>query len=123
MIKERTRKGFGLSDGSNTPRIERFARLAKATIRKRRSKALSSFTSPSKSNLTETGQMVGSLRVRAIKNGLRIDLKGQRNRNLASWHENGQIPGGQKRRFVGVSIGERSKIVKALTQSLNKYLK
>ena len=126
MIKERTRKGFGLSDGSDKPRIQRLARLEKATIRQRRSKALSSFTSPSKSNLTETGQMVASLAVRTVKNGLRIFLRdsrndGKSNNELASRHEDGRVRGGKKRRFVGLSVREQSKIVKALTQSLSKY--
>lgn len=63
LIRERTRRGFGVPDGSNAQ--SRLKPLAESTKKSRRSKKkrgkLSSKTSPGKSNLTDTGQLLDAL--------------------------------------------------------------
>lgn len=68
LIKKRTREGFGVENGQPV----KFAPLAPSTIRKRQTKTLSSKTSPRTSNLTETGQMVDSLKWRVENNKIVI---------------------------------------------------
>ena len=113
MIKERTRKGKGLSDGDKPIQVPMPA-LAPSTIKRRKYKELGPHATPRKSNLNETGKMVSALRVKAIKNGFRIFLSGGRANTLATRHEDGNIRGGVKRRFVGFAPRERTKIITLL---------
>jgi hypothetical protein len=118
MIKERTRKGKGLGEGSK-PTMTNLPALEPETVRRRRRKTLSPHTSPRKSNMTETGKLVSAISARAVKYGIRLFLRENRkdkrsNNVIANAHEAGDVPGGKKRRFFGLSVRERSKIVKRL---------
>lgn len=80
-IKLRTRLGSGVSEAGG--KKEPLAKLAPSTIASRKSKKrtgkLSSLTTPGKSNLTDTGQMLDSLTGKGVSDGIgRISLAGTR---------------------------------------------
>ena len=85
IIQERTRAGFGFSSAFST-NLSKLKKLAPATIenrtralkRKRPFKLNKKLTSPSKSNLTHTGRMIQSLKVKSIRGGFKIEATGQR---------------------------------------------
>lgn len=61
-IRRRTREGYGVArDGASKQKLKR---LSAAYIEHRRRSRLSSFTSPAKSNLTFTNDLLGSMFVR-----------------------------------------------------------
>lgn len=123
QIKKRTREGFGTPKGSRGRGIkERLKPLSQSTIdsRKRlRGKGqLSGKTSPSKSNLTETGQLLDSLRGRvprkgeaevSLRSGRRSKGKGKRITNdEVAFFVSGDRP------FLDLSRSDFNKIVKKL---------
>ena len=74
QIKTRTRLGYGVDDNGTQSKLKP---LAKSTIKSRESKRLSSETSPSTSNLTESGDMLDGMtaRVSQYTNGTRIEIQ------------------------------------------------
>jgi hypothetical protein len=79
LIKTRTRRGYGVaSDGGPAQRLKKLS-PEYVDHRKRTRSALSSETSPGKSNLTYSGQMLDSLYARRRRIGnWSINLKSQR---------------------------------------------
>jgi hypothetical protein len=79
LIKARTRRGYGVAfDGAPAQRLKKLSREY-IDHRKRTRSALSSETSPGKSNLTYSGQMLDSLYARRRRIGnWSINLKAQR---------------------------------------------
>lgn len=73
QIRERVRQGLGTSAANTEP--NQFAPLRPTTIRARKRKKLHPRTFPSKSNLTETGQMMDSLQHKAANGKLEINFK------------------------------------------------
>ena len=70
LIVKRVRRGFGVkSPGGSEQKLKP---LSKAYIKKRKKSALSAFTSPSKSNLTFTGTLLYSLRLRTKSKSITI---------------------------------------------------
>ena len=127
QIKSRSRRGFGLTpDGS---RQTRFKNLAKSTkdYRKRYSKNLDSNTSPNKSNITATGQMLDALKVSSRNSEFSIGFRsGRRKRELsggpgrisneevAFWvEENG-------RKFLGLTRQEKNTLIKKVINEIDK---
>jgi hypothetical protein len=87
-IRKRTRLGYGVSAlGANQNPLEK---LADSTIRKRknlnRRGKLSGDTKPNKSNLTESGQLLDSLEVRANGTTVEIFVSGTRNQTIFSYN-------------------------------------
>lgn len=84
LIKTRTRRGYGVpADGAPAERLKALSRepagRSYVDFRKRTRSALSSETSPGKSNLTYSGQMLDSLYARRRRIGnWSINLKSQR---------------------------------------------
>ena len=84
VVRERTRAGFGVEfDGDSESRFEP---LAKSTIKARKKKTLHPDTTPSTSNLTETGEMLDSLKAKFAKASVEIGATGSRNELLAEVH-------------------------------------
>lgn len=104
IIRRRTRLGYGV-EKTGQPK-QKLQPLASSTVRSRARKkshgALSEKTSPKKSNLTETGQMLDSLRGRAINKLIEIGPTGDRNKKLTAYHQlgNAKLP---KRRFLNLA--------------------
>lgn len=120
LIKERTRKGFGVP--KTGAREKKLKRLSPRYITARRGMKLSRFTSPSKSNLTLTGAMLASLRVISARAKLSIratgnDRKGVSNEDKVGFQEKmGRI-------FLRLSADELEQVVDFYDkQILNKTL-
>src|SRR4051812_22970465 len=85
IIKVRTRLGYGAK--ANGESKQKLAPLKDSTIagRKRKQKAgkLSNATAPTKSNLTDSGAMLDSLKGRAVNQLIEIRPEGERNALVA----------------------------------------
>jgi phage gpG-like protein len=127
IIQRRTRLGSGVEE-SGQPKVP-LAPLAPSTRRSRKYKKglgkLSELTSPNKSNLTETSQMLGSLRGYARKNATAgtIDIQptGDRNRKLAAIHTLGgpKLP---KRPFLNLSAQDIKQLTAVLQDKFSEIL-
>jgi hypothetical protein len=69
LIKARVRQGFGVSE--NGGQKEDLKELSRSYKKQRAKLRLSPFTTPTKSNLTRSGRLIGGLRV-AVQNGVVI---------------------------------------------------
>lgn len=75
-IKRRTRLGFGVH--ANGAKRKRLKRLSDKYIARRRATGTHDETSPKKSNLTYTGQLLNSLKAEGYKKGFRIVFNDRR---------------------------------------------
>lgn len=75
-IKRRTRLGFGVSN--HGAKRKRLKRLSDKYIAHRRATGTHDETSPTKSNLTYTGQLLNSLKAEGYKMGFRITFNDRR---------------------------------------------
>lgn len=91
VIKRRTRLGYGVEKSGDNK--EKLAALKTSTVASRKKKKkkgnLAQETSPTKSNLTESGQMLNSLQGRAINKMIEIGPTGDRNKKLTAYHQLG----------------------------------
>lgn len=89
QIKARTRAGFGVRNG----RKIRLKPLAKSTIEQRKRTRLSPLTSPRRSNLTRTGEMLRNIVGRGLRQRIVIRFSretrrdGKRNSDIAGFVE------------------------------------
>lgn len=123
-IKVRTRLGYGVSK-TGGPR-EKLKPLSSSTQRSKNYKKnrgeLSDQTTPRRSNLTDTGQLLDSLEVKSERNGeVQIRPKGNRNTEVARYVTDGGRP------FLDLSKPELKSFVEklgaALLEKLLKVLK
>jgi|LakMenEpi03Aug12_release.lakeMendotaPanAssembly.Ray.scaffolds.fasta_scaffold259405_1 hypothetical protein len=105
IIRKRTRKGFGVK--KNGGRLEVLDKLSRSYIkfRRRNSSRLSAFTSPGKSNLTFTGEMLNGLISKRSGKSVTITFDSSRNRKVAGYVS-------VKRPFLFLSIDEIGQLVK-----------
>lgn len=73
-IKTRSRKGYGVDRLGGEE--EGFDSLSPEYIKQRKKMRLSPFTSPTKSNITRTGRMLGGLRYKARDGSVRVEPSG-----------------------------------------------
>jgi len=111
MIRKRTQDGFGVVNGKK----RKFKPLAQSTIDRRRKKVLSPDTNPSTSNVTETGQMINSLKSRERKNGVSIRVSG------SSVEVAKQVQ--KTREFLCFTDGEETRLTNFVVKELVKRLK
>lgn len=126
MIKLRSRLGFGVStEGGNR---NRFAELSKSykeeRAQDRKSGKLSSLTTPNRSNLTRTGQMLESLGVKKLKDGeVKIGPKGKRLGESITNEEVGVFVSAAGRVFNNLSKTELKRLDKFIEDELERFLK
>jgi hypothetical protein len=101
-IKKRTRLGYGVEN--NGDEKEKFKPLKSSTKEsKKRHQAkgqLSEYTSPNKSNLTDTGRMTENIKGKGLTpTSGEVFVDGERNKEIAGYHEvgGGRLP---KRPFL-----------------------
>jgi hypothetical protein len=120
QIKTRTRLGKGVND---TPgKQESLKPLSEATKKIRQSKKsagkLSSQTAPTRSNLTETGEMLDSIKYESSATEVRIYIDGAENKKKATDQSN------QGRKFMNLTKAEISELTrfiqKKIKDSFNK---
>lgn len=131
-IVKRTKLGTGVDpDTGASQRLKKLSEGYKKT-RKRRRGSLDGTTTPAKSNLTATGQLLNSLEVikKVIQDGisLTITVKDPRGTNL----DGKQSKIGNKklveylkaggRQFLGLTKSQQNEILKDIRQILKKFL-
>lgn len=83
-IKKRTREGQGVTNG----RLTRFPPLKSTTVKRRfnllDNGKLDKFTSPLKSNRTQSGELVRSIRAEAKTDGFELFFQGKKNNEKAN---------------------------------------
>lgn len=127
IIQRRTRLGSGVEE-SGQPKVP-LAPLAPSTKKARKYKKglgkLSELTSPNKSNLTESSQMLGSLRGYARKNAaagtMEVTPTGDRNRKLTAIHTLGG-PNLPKRPFLNLSAQDIKQLTAVLQDKFSEIL-
>lgn len=111
MIRVRTRKGKGVATEGGA--IKPLRKLEKSTVERRKRKQLHPETKPSKSNLTETGQMLDSIEGSGKKGEAVISYSNQEAANKAGFNR-------KKRPFENLSRGEIRKITKFIEGRLGR---
>ena len=118
LIRRRTRDGFGVAKTGG--RRRRLNSLSEQYIAfRRRFRSLSTDTSPSKSNLTLTGQMLASVQTIKVRRGTKgkalvlVATKGRKNIKKAEFNaDSGRI-------FMNLSKRE----LKDITKTMTKFIK
>lgn len=124
VIRDRTRLGYGVNEqGGSKVKLKA---LSPVTIEARRYKKkrgeLSDKTSPTKSNLTDTGQLLDSLKGRAINKLIQISPEGSRkgsslsNAAVASYVEDAG------RTFLDLSSQDIKKLTSMVQDQLNEIV-
>lgn len=119
-IKDRSRRGFGVYEGGQE---KRFPALSKSYIAARKKTRLSPYTSPSKSNITRTGKLLGSIRYTTATGRILIQPTG--GRNDSNW-DNAQLAEHlqtkMKRPFMSLSKKQIERLVNFLAVKIFKIL-
>lgn len=118
-IKKRTRLGYGVAESLD--RQKKFKPLAASTKKARKGMkkrgTLSGDTSPSKSNLTMTGEMVDDLFVETRIGVISLRLKKAFSKKKAKWNKE------KGRSFLEVSRSQYNSLVKKLQKDILNKLK
>lgn len=128
IIRVRTRLGFGADNRRKYSLREKpFSKkyLDYRKKNKRKGRGLSSKTSPSKNNLTFTGQMLDDIRGRSFRTGTAIiDFKSQRSSEIASYHETqGAGKSKVKRPFFSLTRQERKQLQNKIRKQIQDQLR
>lgn len=124
-IVVRTRLGYGV-ESEGGPR-QKLAPLKDSTVKSRRKKPLSSLTSPKRSNLTETGQLLDMITWRILnRSTIRIEPIGDRsdgesNANVARYAHEGSS-NRPKRPFLFLTDTETKGVARFIRELLVKKL-
>lgn len=127
-IRLRTRLGFGVKKPNGSP--SPLAPLEDSTKKSRRKKDLSGDTKPGFSNLTETGQLLDSIKVVAVKKGeVEVGPEGSRddgesNQNIGIWQTKGDSKRNRKPRpFNNLSKAESRAVKNFIAKIVARFLK
>lgn len=113
IIYKRTKSGKGLSDNDDTPgatRLVDLKPLSNAYIRQRASKILGPFASASRSNLTNSGELLESLVVSKSRGSVSVEI------------ENGQHSSGVNLKQLAGYVSEAGRPFFGLTDTEEKIL-
>jgi hypothetical protein len=119
LIKSRSRKGSGVDrQGGKSTRLKPL----KDTYKKQRTRlksrgALSSETTPGKSNLTRSGEMLDNITVKPVKNGAELQFA---NRKLS---ERAKAVSDKGRPFFTLSASELKKVNKLIKDAIKANIK
>ena len=119
IIKRRSRLGYGVPvDGG--PKAK-FQELAESTKKARNSKKLSAETSPNKSNLTETGQLLNDIVAKIKGRETIIGHTKDRNKKIGAFHQTGggNLP---QRRYLGLAKEDQKQRAARLQDIFNDIL-
>lgn len=127
-IRLRTRLGYGVAkpDGNNSP----LAKLKQSTVDARKKKNLFGDTRPGFSNLTETGQLLDSIKVVSVTKGeVSVGPEGARsdgknNRDIGVYQTQGDSGRGRaKRPFNNLSKAENRAVRNFIAKIVTRFLK
>lgn len=116
MVRSHTKKGYGVDkEGAPQKRLKGLSESYKKQRRRlKRQGILSPDTTPNKSNLTNTGDMLKSLSHRSTRNTATVFLKGDKEKKKAEK----QAKVGRK--FMNLSKSERQRIKKIIQEAIHK---
>jgi hypothetical protein len=120
MVRLRTRLGYGVAKQGAVK--ERLKSLSRPYVGQRAEfKGLSDLTSPGKSNLTRTGQMLDSLDVKSTGTGtVKYGPTGERDDGLSNQEVAGYVS--EKRPFVNLSNVEEKRIQDSIGKDLREEM-
>jgi hypothetical protein len=124
MIRTRTRLGYGVKrPGASREKLEKLAEATKESKRRKRKRGdLSDQTTPTRSNLTDTGQLLDSLQVTDVKEGeVTIGPKGRRSDGMTN-EEVGSFVTENGRPFNNLSDVEEKRIAEEFRKQVQKSL-
>lgn len=122
LIVRRTRLGYGVPDHLASKR--RFTPLKDNYVKQRKKSRLSSLTSPKKSNLTRTGQMLDSMKIlRQTSNSVIIGPSGTRSDSRSSNSEIAQYNADRGRVFLNLSDLEYAQVFREYRRVFGDLLK
>lgn len=114
LIKKRTRAGFGVSEhGSRKSKLDPLSDSYKKVRKKNKPKGP---TTPSKSNLTHSGDMLDDLEAKASKGSASIGFSSKKSEDKAEWVSD-------KRPFNNLSKQEQKQIVQKLDKKAKEIIK
>lgn len=118
QIKTRTRLGNGLSENGGEP--TKLRPLSSGYVQQRKSMKLSGMTKPSKSNLTQTGEMLDDIKATVNNDKITLTFGSQFSKDKARWNEE------SGRSFLAISRVQierlKNSLEKKITELLKKYL-
>lgn len=127
-IRQRTRLGFGVAKPGANP--EPLAALKPSTKEARKRKKLNAKTSEGFSNLTETGQLLDSIKVTKVKKGSALvgpegsRMDGKNNRDIGYYQTIGDPKKNrEKRPFNNVSRAEKAGLKNFIAKIVAQFLK
>ena len=104
QIRKRTRLGYGVEDdGKSQKKLKKLSNGYK-DWRKKNRRALSGDTTPARSNLTQTGDMLDSIEHKVQGDSVEISVNGRFNQDKARWVTEGGRP------FMNLSKAERNMV-------------
>lgn len=127
QIVKRTKLGYGVGENGEQTRLARLSD-SYAERRRRLKGELDTDTSPKRSNLTATGQLLDAL-VGKIRNGdIVISIEGNRNGELGGYpskYTNEEIADfveRQGRKFLGLTNSEKNALIRELRKRVERHL-
>lgn len=115
MIKKRTNKGFGVPQSEGPQR--RLKKLSEGYKKQRKKLPLGPEATPARSNLNQTGSMVGSVSATSRVKETEIRVTGQNNRKKAQ----DQVKQGRK--FMNLAKNEVNKVVNIIRKEILNDIK
>lgn len=120
IIRDRTRKGYGVLQRGKAK--HKLKRLALSTKRARRKKRLHPSTSPDRSNLTETGQMLNALYGRSDRAGeMKVAVRSKR-RGTSKTNDEVVFFTSGDRPFLELSTKELREVTKLSTELIQNEI-
>jgi len=126
MISARTRRGFGVAQAGSKSRPLKKLSAGYIAYRKKSSKLNTALTSPGKSNLTFTGQLLDSLIVREVdveKQKVFVNANNRKRKGGKTNAEVAEFVSQQGREFLNLSRSEIVKIGRAFNNNLRANVK
>lgn len=121
MIVARTRRGFGVQ--RTGAKQERLLKLSTNYKKYRKRVGVDSTTSPGKSNLTFSGQLLRSLVVIAKKGQVTIRANNRRRKEGFTNNQLAEFVSEQGRPFMGLTVGELRKLRRLYENGLSGAIK
>ena len=115
MVKTRTRLGYGVAGEKFAGSQQKLESLKSSTVENRKRKTLHPDTSPKKSNLTDTGQLLDSISYEVSGNRITVFLKGQRNQTVAEYVSDA-------RPFFALSKPEVTRLADLIQKAITTHL-
>jgi hypothetical protein len=114
MVRQRTRLGYGVESFGGPQ--QKLKPLATGTVENRRRKTLSGDTSPKKSNLTATGELLDSIEFRLSGGKIEVFITGARNQKITEYVS-------EERPFFALTKPQVSRLADLIEEAIRNYLR